>query len=202
MKSVDLDTLADTILRKGFVELEASGRHVHLTKAQSMALFGHLLTPAKELSQPGQFAAKERVKVTGPKGTIANVAVLGPERKEAQVEISKTDGIVLGITAPVRMSGDVAGTPGAVLESETGSITIDHGVIVARRHIHLTPTDAAHFGVADGQVVHLQTMGERAVTFSDTVVRISPDFAPRAHLDYDEANACGFRKGDFGRILP
>lgn len=193
--------LVETILRKNFVELEASGRHVHLTQLQAAALFGHRLTPARPLSQPGQFLAKERLTLIGPKGQIHKVAVLGPERKEAQVEISHTDGKLLGIRPPVRLSGDVSGTPGITLRGELGDVVLENGVIVAQRHIHITPEDAAHFGVRDGDKVQLQTFTARPVVFRDTVVRVSPRFCTYVHIDYDEANACGMQAGDLGRIL-
>ena len=130
------------------------------------------------------------------------MAVLGPERKEAQVEISLTDGKNLGIQPPVRLSGDVKGSPGCILEGPRGRVTLSQGVIAAQRHIHLTPEDGKRFGVRDKQVVKLQTFTGRPVVFEDTVVRISPEFQAAVHLDYDEANACGFRKGDLGRIIP
>jgi len=202
MEQTNLQTLVETVLGRLFVELEASGRHVHVTKDQAIALFGHPLTPQRPLSQPGQFLAKERVTVVGPKGRFENVAVLGPERKEAQVEISLTDGRLLGIEAPVRLSGDVARSPGAVLEGPRGRTELSQGVIAARRHIHLTPEDAARFGVRDKQNVKLKVYTSRPCVFEDVTVRISPEFASYVHLDYDEANACGFRKGDLGRILP
>ena len=165
-------------------------------------LFGHSLTPERPLSQPGQYLAKERVRLIGPKGEFRNVAVLGPERKEGQVEISLTDGRVLGIDPPVRLSGDVAGSPGITLEGERGSVTLSQGVIAAQRHVHLTPEDAEKFGVKNGQTVRLQTFTARPTEYGDVAVRVSPDFASYVHLDYDEANACGFRKGDLGRLLP
>lgn len=202
MNQQELENLTQAVLSRLFVPLEASGRHVHVTKAQALALFGHCLTPKRELSQPGQFLANERVTVTGPKGEIRNVAVLGPERKNGQVEISLTDGNVLGIDAPVRMSGDTRGTPGAVLTGPVGQVTLSEGVMAAQRHIHLTPEAAERFGVRDKQIVNLQTHTQRPCVFGDVVVRVSADFAPFVHLDYDEANACGFRKGDLGRILP
>ena len=167
-----------------------------------MTLFGHGLTQERPLSQPGQYLSKERLTVVGPKGEFKNVAVLGPERKEAQVEISLTDGKSLGITPPVRLSGDVKNSPGCTLAGPRGSIVLDRGVIAAQRHIHLTPEDGKRFGVSDKQVVKLQTFTERPAVFEEVVVRINPDFAAAVHLDYDEANACGFRKGDFGRIIP
>lgn len=201
MNGQELNALVETVVGRLFVELEASGRHVHVTKEQARVLFGHELTQDRPLSQPGQYLAKERVTVIGPKGEFRNVAVLGPERKEAQVEISLTDGRTLGVEPPVRLSGDVSQSPGAVLVGPMGRVELKQGVIAAQRHIHLTPEDAARFGVKDKQIVKLQTYTARPAVFGDTAVRISPDFASYVHLDYDEANACGFRKGDLGRIL-
>ena len=198
---MELDTLAQAVLGRIFVELEASGRHVHVTKEQAQILFGHGLTPSRPLSQPGQYLANERVTVMGPKGEFRKVAVLGPERKEAQVEISWTDGRSLGITPPVRLSGSVQDTPGATLVGPCGVVKLEQGVIAAQRHIHMTPASAARFGVKDKQVVKLQTYTSRPVVFDDVVVRVSPDFETYVHLDYDEANACGFQNGDLGRIL-
>ena len=198
----ELDALVQSVVKRLFVELEASGRHVHVTKEQALTLFGHPLTPKRPLSEPGQYLAEERVTVIGPKGEFENVAVLGPERREAQVEISLTDGRTLGIDPPVRLSGDVAGSPGAVLVGPRGRVELTQGVVAAQRHIHLTPEDAARIGVRDKQVVKLQAFTDRPLTFSDVAVRVSPEFASFAHLDYDEANACGFRKGDLGRIVP
>lgn len=197
-----IQMLTEQLVHRLFVELEASGRHVHVTREQAQTLFGHGLTPRRPLSQPGQYLANERVTVVGPKGTFENVAVLGPERKEAQVEISLTDGRTLGLEAPVRLSGDVSGTPGVKLIGPAGTVTLNQGVIAAQRHIHLTPEDARNFGVKDKQVVKLQTFTARPVIFQDVAVRVSPEFASYVHLDYDEANACGFAKGDLGRILP
>ena len=199
---MDYVNLAEQVMKRIFVELEASGRHVHVTKEQALTLFGHPLTPKRDLSQPGQYLANERVTVVGPKGEFANVAVLGPERKEGQVEVSATDARALGVSAPVRLSGDVQNTPGITLRGEQGTVELKQGVMVAKRHIHITPDDARRLGVADKQVVRLQTYTERPVIFADVVVRVSPDFQTRVHLDYDEANACGFQNGDLGRILP
>ena len=198
---MELDSVVNQVLGNIFVELEASGRHVHVTKEQAQTLFGHGLTEKRPLSQPGQFLAHERVTVLGPKGRFENVAVLGPERKEGQVEISLTNGRVLGIQPPVRLSGHTDQTPGATLLGPKGQVVLQQGVIAAQRHIHMTPEDAKKFGVTDKQVVRLQTYTDRPVTFGDTVVRVSPDFATFVHLDYDEANACGFQNGDLGRIL-
>ena len=201
MDEQKLQEVAQAVLARIFVELEASGRHVHVTKQQAQALFGHGLTPKRPLSQPGQFLANERVTVVGPKGTFENVAVLGPERKEAQVEISLTDARTLGLCPPVRLSGNVAGSPGAVLQTPRGKVTLQQGVIVAQRHIHMTPEDARRMGVNDKQTVRLQVFTERPLVFDDVQIRVSPDFATYVHLDYDEANACGFQTGDLGRIL-
>ena len=197
---MELEKLTQKIIKGIFVELEASGRHVHVNEEQAQILFGHGLTPLRPLSQPGQYLAQERVTVKGPKGEFQNVAVLGPARGKAQVEISLTDGKTLGILPPVRLSGDVADSPGVELIGPMGRITISEGVIAAKRHIHMTPEDARHFGVKDKQIVRLQTFTDRPVVFEDVAVRVSPDFETFVHLDYDEANACGFQKGDLGRI--
>lgn len=202
MELENLQTLAEAVLRGLFVELEASGRHAHVTKEQALELFGHGLTPKRPLSQPGQYLANERLTVIGPKGQLEHVAVLGPERKEAQVEVSLTDGRTLGLDVPVRISGDVSGTPGVTLKTEHGEVVLRQGCLAAQRHIHLTPEDAERFGVKDRQVVKLHALTARPVIFEDVAVRVSPEFASFVHLDYDEANACGFRPGDLGRILP
>ncbi len=202
MEKTDMQAVAKAVLARLFVELEASGRHVHVTEQQALQLFGHSLTPKRPLSQPGQYLANERVTVVGPKGSFENVAVLGPERKEAQVEISLTDGRTLGITPPIRLSGNVSNSPGAVLQGPKGQVKLDQGVIAAQRHIHMTPEDAQRMGVKDKQTVRLQVFTDRPLIFEDVQVRVSKDFATFVHLDYDEANACGFKTGDLGRILP
>ena len=198
---MELDALTDAVMGRIFVELEASGRHAHVTAQQALQLFGHPLTPARALSQPGQYLANERVTVIGPKGEFQNVAVLGPERPEAQVEISLTDGRVLGITPPVRPSGQVEGTPGITLVGPAGQVQLQQGVMVAQRHIHMRPEDAEKMGVQDKQLVKLQTYTARPVVFEEVLVRVHPGFETSVHLDYDEANACGFQKGDLGRIV-
>ena len=201
--NVSVDRLADELIRLLTIELEASGRHIHLSRAHVEALFGvgYKLTPVKDLSQPGQFACKERVTLVGPKGELKNVVVLGPERSESQVEISLTDAVTLGITPPVRQSGDLNNTPGLTVRVGERMITLDHGLIAAQRHIHMTPEDAARWGLSDNQVVKLKTFTARPLVFDDVVVRVSPKFATMVHLDYDEANACGFKKGDRSMIL-
>ena len=198
---MDIDLIAKAVAEKIFVEVEASGRHVHVTKEQAQTLFGHDLTPVRELSQPGQYLAKERVTVVGPKGEFQNVAVLGPARKAAQVEISLTDGRALGIDPPVRLSGRVEGSPGAGLVGSKGRVRLNEGVICAQRHIHMTPEDATRLGIRDGDAVKLKVYSKRPVIFEQVPVRISKDFQTRVHLDFDEANACGFQNGDLGRIL-
>ena len=197
----NLDALVEAVTQRLFLPMEASGRHVHVTKEQAVTLFGHALTPQRELSQPGQFLAQERVAVIGPKGEFQNVAVLGPERPEAQVEISLTDGRTLGITPPIKPSGDVKGSPGALLVGPVGKVELEQGVIAAQRHIHVSPEDAARLGVVDKQIVGLKTYTKRPAVLEDVLVRVHKGFRTSVHLDYDEANAIGFEKGDLGRIL-
>lgn len=201
--NVSVDRLAEEIVRLLTIEMEASGRHIHLSRAHVDALFGvgYKLTAVKDLSQPGQFACKERVTLVGPKGELKNVVVLGPERTESQVEISLTDAVSLGITPPVRQSGDLKNTPGLTVRVGDRMITLDHGLIAAQRHIHMTPEDAQRWGLSDNQVVKLKTFTARPLVFDDVVVRVSPKYATMVHLDYDEANACGFKKGDRSMII-
>ena len=198
-----VDALAAEIVRLLTIEIEASGRHIHLSRAHVDALFGtgHRLTPVKDLSQPGQFACQERVTLVGPKGELKNVVVLGPERSESQAEVSLTDAVALGVTPPVRQSGDLHNTPGLTVRNGGRMITLDHGLIAAQRHIHMTPEDAARWGVSDNQTVRFKSLTARPLVFDDVVVRVSPKYATMVHLDYDEANACGFRRGDRGMIL-
>ena len=177
------------------VLVETSARHVHLSQSDLEALFGegYQLTNKKDLSQPGQFACEEKVDVVGPKNTIRNVSVLGPERKAAQVEVSLTDARTLGIAAPVRESGDIADTPGVKLVGPAGELTLAQGVIAAKRHIHLTPDEAAAFGLADKEIVTVRLDTARPLIFDDVVVRVRSDFAAAMHIDTDESNAaCAF----------
>ncbi len=196
-----VEEITQKLLGPVFVELEASGRHVHLTKEAAISLFGHDLTEKRPLSQPGQFLANERVDVVGSKGEFQNVAVLGPCRKDCQVELSYTDCVSLGVQAPLRLSGKTEGSPGIRLRRGDKALHLDHGVIVAQRHIHMSPEDATARGLKQGAVVKLKALTKRPVTFEEVPVRISPDFRTYAHLDFDEANACGFQKGDLGLIL-
>ena len=198
---MEVDKLVEKIISNLFVPVESSGRHVHVTKEQALQLFGQSLTPARPLSQPGQYLSEQRVTIRGPKGEFARVAVLGPERKEAQVEISLTDGKTLGITPPVRLSGDTNNTPGITLIGDRGTVELSSGVMAAQRHIHLDPESAKHFSVTDGQKVRLAVRSSRPVVFEDVVVRVHKEFAPAVHLDFDEANGCGLGPGELGRIL-
>lgn len=186
-----------------YVELEASGRHVHLCRADIDRLFGkgHELTYVRDLSQPGQFVCKERVTVKGPKGALANVVVLGPERKESQVEISMTDARVLGIQPVVRLSGDISNTPGCTLIHEAETAELKKGVIVAKRHIHVFSGEADKLGLHDGETISLKVGGDRALIFNEVCVRVSDKFATYVHIDYDEANACGFKPGMLAQII-
>lgn len=184
----------------GPIPVELSARHVHLSEKDAIALFGAPLTHARDLSQPGQFLCKERVRLIGPKGVMDNVAVLGPSRGKSQVEISRTDARALGVDAPVRLSGDIAGTPGMVLASQNGIIGLNEGVIVAARHIHMTPQDAARFGVKDGDKVSVRLASERPLVLEDVLVRVSDKFSLAMHIDADEGNSAGWKKGIDGVI--
>lgn len=195
--------IVNELKEKLFIPVEASGRHIHLSRADADSLFGegYQFTRVKDLSQPGQYACKERVTVTGPKGSIHNVIVLGPERKQSQMEVSLTDALALGIKAPVRQSGDTKGSPGITVTNGSRSVTLAEGIIVAKRHIHMTPEDAQKFNVKDGEIVKVKVSGSRPVIFEDTVVRVSKDFRTYMHIDYDEANACGYNKDSWGIIV-
>lgn len=176
------------------VMVETSAHHVHVTKETFETLYGKgaTLTNKKNLSQPGQFACAEKVTVVGPRGEM-NMSILGPERSANQVEISLTDARKLGIAAPVRESGDIAGTPGCKLVGPAGEVEIECGVIAAKRHIHLDPATAEEFGLADKQIVSVK-VGEssgRATVFGDVVIRVSESYAPAMHIDTDESNAAG-----------
>ena len=174
--------------------VETSARHVHLTDADIETLFGKgaTLTFKKPLSPPGQFASEERVELVGPKRSIPNVIILGPARKASQVEISFTDARNLGVEAPVRESGDIAGSGACRLVGPAGEVELNEGVIVAKRHLHATPADAAALGVADKEIIKVACGGEgRKLIFDDVVVRVSEKFATAMHIDTDEAQAAG-----------
>lgn len=184
------------------IPVEISAHHVHLAQADVDQLFGpgHQLTPMHELSQPGQFACEEQVHLVGPKGRIAKVRVLGPTRKETQVEIAMTEQFKLGIQPPIRQSGDLANTPGLTLEGPYGSAVIERGVICAQRHIHMSPEDAMRFRVRDNYVVRVRVAGERELIFGDVVVRVNPAFRLAMHIDTDEGNAGNLKTGMLGYI--
>ena len=176
------------------VLLETSARHIHLSQEHVDILFGagHQLTHKKDLSQPGQFACEERVTVVGPKKEIKNVSILGPVRKESQVELSATDARSIGLNAPVRESGVLEGSAPCKLVGPAGEVDLDYGVIVAKRHIHITPEDAQAFGVSDKEIVKVKVDSDgRSLIFDDVVVRVSASYATAMHIDTDEANACG-----------
>lgn len=185
------------------VIVETSARHVHLSEADLKILLGegNELTIKKMLSQPGQYASNERVNLVGPKKAINNVLILGPTRKETQVEISLTDARTLGVPAAIRESGDIDGTAGIKLVGPAGEVEITKGVIAAKRHVHLDPATAEELGVKDKQIVSVKVDGERGLTFGEVVVRVNPNFAPAVHLDTDEANAAALSGEVYGEII-
>ncbi len=190
-------------MSKEFI-VETSARHVHVTKETLEVLFGagHELTKKKDLSQPGQFACEERVTVVGPKKELANVSILGPCRKADQIELSATDARSIGIAAPVRESGDVAGSGACKLVGPCGEVEVKEGVIVAKRHIHLTPADAEELGVTNGEIVAVKIdSADRSAILCDTVCRVSESYARAMHIDTDESNAVGAGRNQMGVIV-
>lgn len=191
--------MADKIL------VETSARHAHVTKEDLEILFGKgaSLTHKKDLSQPGQFACEERITVVGPKGEMPGVSILGPERPATQVELSLTDARKLGITAPIRESGDVKDSGACKLVGPCGEVELKEGVIIAKRHIHMTPEDAAVYNVSDKEIVSVKIYSpERSLTLGDVVVRVSPKFALAMHIDTDESNAVACARGEaFGELI-
>ncbi|ADU28205.1 PduL/EutD family phosphate acyltransferase [Ethanoligenens harbinense] len=185
------------------VTIETSARHVHLSAADLARLFGedYALTPRRALNQPGQFLAEERLHVEGPKGALDGVAILGPVRPATQVELSLGDARALGITVPVRASGDVQGSAGVKLVGPKGALVLKEGAIAARRHIHLSPDDAARYALHDGQVVSVRVGGPRALVFDEVVVRVSSAYNTVMHVDVDEANAAGLTGPTEAEIL-
>src|SRR5699024_3074735 len=202
-----MDTIKKAIkkamIEEGFVELEASGRHVHLSREAIDYLFGegNKLTKYRELSQPGQYACKERITIAGPKGELENVIILGPERKASQVEVSSTDAVVLGEDIPVRESGDIKGTPGITLINNDRKLKLNEGLIVAKRHIHVSPEDAEKLNVRNKEVVQVKVFGERSLIFDDVIIRISPNYRTSMHIDFDEANARSCKKRGLAKII-
>lgn len=198
-----VDEVVNRVKKEAFIEVEASGRHIHLSRKDINALFGegYNLTKLKDLSQPGQYACAERVTISGPKGELKNVIVLGPERKETQVEVSLTDCSSLGLKAPIKQSGDLTNTLGVTVSTDKGSITLEKGLMAAKRHVHMTPDDAKKFNVSDNEVVQVKVFGQRPLIFDDVIIRVNESFETFMHIDYDEANACGFYKGCLARII-
>lgn len=187
------------------VMVETSAHHIHVCRATLDVLYGegYQLTNKKDLSQPGQFACTEKVTVVCPKGEMT-MSILGPERPEDQVEISLTDARKLGVTAPIRESGDVAGTPGCKLVGPKGEVEISQGIIAAQRHVHLDPKTAEEFGLSDKQIVSVKVNAGtgRELIFGDVVCRVSPKYAPAMHIDTDESNAAGIAGTVDGEIIP
>ena len=184
----------------GFL-VEASGRHAHLTQQAIDVLFGENLHEKSPLSQPGQYASEERVRLVTAKGEIDNVVVLGPPRGAVQVEMSLTDARILGITIPVNLSGDLKGAADVILVGSKGIYNAVGSVIASKAHIHMTPEDARLYGVEDGDSVAVRLETERPVTIDDVIIRVSEKFSLAMHMDYDEANACSYKKGDMGYII-
>lgn len=190
-------------MNKRMVPVGISNRHLHLSQADIETLFGlgHQLSNFKDLKQPGQFACDEKVDLVGPKGTIKGVRVLGPARKQSQVEISISDGFVLGVKPPVRGSGDLVNSPGCKLVGPCGEVTLLEGVIAAERHIHMHTSEAEVFGLKDRDIVSVKVDGARSIIFNQVVVRVHPEFSLEFHVDVDEGNACGLQNGVEVEIL-
>ena len=186
------------------IPIETSARHVHVSETDFKKLFGEdaELTYVRELSQPGQYLCKERITIVGPKGQFENIAILGPYRKETQIELSMTDTRKIGVPGVIRQSGHTDGTPGCTLIGPNGSIELEKGVIVAKRHIHMTPLEASRARVKDNDEVFVITESyERGLIFADVVVRVSPSFRLAMHVDTDEANAFASDVAPTGAIL-
>lgn len=203
----DLDILTEEVLirlpRFLKIPVEASGRHVHLKREHVDLLFGkgYELTPRRDLSQPGQYLCEERLTLKTDKGILRNVAILGPVRKDTQVELSLTDATSIGIDAPVKESGDIKGSASITIISDLGEVKIGEGVIVAMRHLHTTPKDSVLLGVKDQDLVSIRIDGLRPVIFENVLVRVNEKYSTAVHIDYDEANACGYRPGTKGSIV-
>jgi putative phosphotransacetylase len=198
-----VETIVKNLYKAGLVQIEVSARHVHLSQADLEILFGPgaVLTPKRDLSQTGQFLAEERVNLIGPKGKKNTIAVLGPVRKETQVELSKSDCVELGIHAPIRESGDVGGSGRIQIEGPCGTLEISQGVIIAHNHIHVPCNIAEVLGLKDKDRVSVQVFSERPVIFSDVIIRVSSSFKFRMHIDFDEANAAAISGFVLGKII-
>ncbi|PKM60876.1 MAG: propanediol utilization protein [Firmicutes bacterium HGW-Firmicutes-4] len=189
--------------RSGYIEIEASGRHVHLSREVIDKLFGedYQLTNIKALSQPGQFVSKERVSLIGPKGQLHNVVVLGPEREKSQIEVSQTDAKILGIKVPVKESGKIQGTPPVEISANGKIVNLNEGLLVAERHIHMSTADAKDLSLRDGERVDVEVNTDRPMVFKDVNLRVSDNFDTYMHIDYDEANACNLTEKTLGLIV-
>ena len=197
-----MPSITETSMR---IPVAVSARHAHLTQATIERLFGpgFQLHPSRQLSQPHEFATRETVTIVGPRGRLEHVRLLGPPRHEDQIEISRSDAKVLGIDAAVRISGDLRDTPGVTLEGPAGHVVVAHGVILAHRHIHMSPADAARFHVEDRDVVAVAIdSDERDLIFRDVIVRVAPDYRTELHLDTDEGNAAAIAPGVSAMLLP
>ena len=185
------------------VVIGVSNRHVHLSQADLEVLFGkyYVLTKMKDMKQPGQFATNEKVDIVGPKGKFSGVRIIGPVRKETQVEVSITDSFKLGVKPPIRQSGDLQGTPGIKVVGPKGEVDIPRGVIVAARHIHMPQYIADIKGYKDGQVVKVETYGERKIIMHNVVLRVRDKMAKEMNIDVDEANAAGLKNDDLVKII-
>lgn len=180
-----------------------SNKHIHVSQKDLDTLFGegYELTKFKDLSQPGQYACDEKVDIVGPKGSLKGVRILGPVRSKTQFELSVSDAFAMGVKPIVRNSGDVVDTPGAKIVGPKGEVEINEGIIVAARHIHMHPSDAERFGVADNDLVNVRVSGPRGLTFENVLVRAHKDFALEMHVDIEEGNACGLRNGDLVELI-
>lgn len=202
-----MDEIVDAVLASikdaGLVQVEVSARHVHLSQADTERLFGKgaTLTPKRDLSQPGQFLSEERVTVVGPKGEKARTAVLGPVRKDSQVELSRTDCAELGIKAPLRESGDIEDSGAVTLVGPNGTIELGQGAIVAQNHIHVTPETAQRLKLKDKQSVKVEVFTSRPIIFQNVIIRVSENFRDRMHIDFDEANAAAVEGFTLGKII-
>lgn len=185
------------------VPVGISNRHVHVSQRDLEVLYGkgYQLKPTKELSQPGQFACEETVDLIGPKNTLSKIRILGPTRSATQVEISRTDGFILGLNPPIRDSGSLSGSLGIIIAGPAGKIEIKEGVIIARRHLHLHTNEANELGLKDKDWISVRFEGERGLIFEHVLVRVHPNFKKDLHLDTDEANAANLSNGDYGVII-
>lgn len=206
--SMEIDKIVELVKKKlelyseKKIPVEASGRHIHLSVEDAEILFGkdYQFNILKELSQPNQYACKERVRLIGPKGIIEDTIILGPCRGKSQVEISMTDARTLGVKGVIRESGDILNTPGVIITNGDKFVVLKEGVIVAKNHIHMTNEDALMLNVRDKDLIKIKIYSQRPLIFEDVLVRVNDNFKLSMHIDYDEANACGLEKDSYGVI--